>query len=82
MTYQQLLDWVKKQGKTEHELLAWFAVQEVEPIQEMTTMELATKLLRGLKVDRAYVEGVWNALDDEGRHNYVTYIEHVWNERR
>lgn len=76
--YQKLLEWAKTQGKTERDLLRWWAAADYDAVQDMTTDEFTEWALEGYKVDREYVQNHWDDLDEETRTNYKIYMLDAW----
>ena len=81
MDYEQLLEWVEKQGKTEADMIYWFADSQYESTVEMSREEFVLFIMGGApKYGAEFMRGHWDALDEETKDNYMTYMKESWEE--
>lgn len=78
MTFQELCKWSEDQGRSETDVLYWYALSEVQSIRDMTDSDLAEMLVSGIKYDREYVTGHWEGLDEDDQKNYRMYMTDSW----
>lgn len=78
MTWEELIEWAKTQGKTETDVIRWFAQSEVQSIKDMTDKEMIDWLIEGVKYDRAYVESLWLGLEASDQNDYIVYMTDNW----
>lgn len=78
MTWEELIEWAKTQGKTETDVIRWFAQSEVQSIKDMADEEMIDWLIEGVKYDRAYVESLWLGLEAGDQNDYLVYMTDSW----
>lgn len=77
-TYQELLNWLESQGKTEHDLFVFWANMDYEAFRDMTRKEMVEALLDGIVYDRKRIMGYWDDADETQRQSYKTWMLELW----
>lgn len=79
MTYDQLLEWAKAKGKTETDVIKWYAFSEVQAIKDMTDEEMVDWLMKGaFKYDHDYVKSHWDNMDEQTQKEYLQFMTESW----
>jgi hypothetical protein len=77
--YQDLLGWLKAQGKTEQDYFKWLARADLAGFNDMPYQEAVDMLLQGIPAyDRAFCMEHWEGLDNQTRIDYRQYMLDAW----
>lgn len=81
MTYDELLVYIQERhGKSETDLIKWYALSDVQGLREMSDDDLADAMMQGIKYDRTFIKRHWKDLDPDRRNEYLDYMAATWNE--
>lgn len=81
MTYDELLVHIKERhGKSETDLVLWYALSDVQGLRELSDDELVAYMMQGIKYDGAFAKEHWDGLDPDRQTEYLGYMADAWDD--